>query len=442
MRGQEALSSCARRRDDEDGFTLIELVFALGLLAILIGGLSGVFWSGLRTASTSNHRTDGASLAARDIEGMHAVPYDSLGFYNDQTGYAATFEGHTTVSLGATTPAGSPSSVQPLTPDSSAALSFNADPDPTNAAPISMGGVKYSVARYIVWIDAQGPNGGSPTTYSAAYKRTTVILSWTDQAGAHQVRQDSVVYPGGRGTFGGAGSGTSTSTTAAPVPPLQPTLAAPTHPAAPADQNELDLTWTQPVGGGVVTSYTLQYSTTAGFVAGTTTSISNLASTARAYALQPLAASTTYYVQLIAYAGTPSVTSNSVSGTTAAAPAPCVLGTLTVTGATSASSTGTILQNNGKMSENLTLGFTTTGNCTSSYSVKATFNGAADTGLPLGPYSLTNNGSGQYLATVSSSGQKDWSTGNHTFTVWDTSNNVATTALKVFKVCSSGSASC
>jgi hypothetical protein len=266
-----------------------------------------------------------------------------------------------------------------------------------------------------------------------------VIVSWTDQVGAHTVRQDSIIYPGGLGAYGGS---SSTTTTAPPSPPLQPALNAPTHPAAPADTTELDATWTQPVGGGTVTGYTLQYSTTAGFTPGTTTSISNIAPTATSYAVVPLAASTTYYVQLIAYAGSLSVTSSNVSGTTAAAPAPCVIGTVTVTGATSASSTGTFLQKNGKMFENLTLGFTTTGTCNSTYAVKATFNGAADTGAPTGPYTLTNAGSGQYNGSIMASGNKSWSTGTHTFTVWDMTANQTTSALKAFKICSNGAESC
>jgi hypothetical protein len=111
---------------------------ALGLLTIFIGGVTGVFMAGLRTAGSANHRTDASSLATREIEAMHAVPYGNLGFYNDQTAYVATFEGYTTVSLRATTPAGSPSATQPQTPDPSAAPNFNPDPDATNANPIAL----------------------------------------------------------------------------------------------------------------------------------------------------------------------------------------------------------------------------------------------------------------------------------------------------------------
>ena len=37
---------------------------------------------------------------------------------------------------------------------------------------------------------------------------------------------------------------------------------------------------------------------------------------------------------------------------------------------------------------------------------------------------------------------KNWAIGTHTFTVWDTTTNAATTAVKTFKICANGVASC
>ena len=110
-----------------------------------------------------------------------------------------------------------------------------------------------------------------------------------------------------------------------------------------------------------------------------------------------------------------------------------------MTGASSLSTTGTILQKNGKMSEDLALSWTTTGPCTDSYSVKAVDpTSSAD---PSSPYLLLVN-AGTYSQTVYSSGSKSWGIGLHTFTVWDTSTNSATAVVKTFKVCVNGSASC
>jgi hypothetical protein len=168
--------------------------------------------------------------------------------------------------------------------------------------------------------------------------------------------------------------------------------------------------------------------------------ITGLAPSVTTHTVTNLTANATYYFKVIAYAGTNSAESNRESfATLPAAAATCTLGQLNVTGATSLSTTGTVLQNNGKMSENLTLAWTTTGSCPDTYNVKAVNpSGGAD---PSSPYSL-NMGSGTYSATVASLGSKSWAIGVHTFTVWNVSTNSATTVVKTFKVCANGSSSC
>jgi len=429
----------ADHAEPDAGFTIIELVVAMGLLAIVASSLGGVFWASLRTAGSATHRTDAASIASREIESMRAVPYASVGFYGDETGYTSTFEGNTTVLLAATTPFGVDPPIQPQTPDPSAADTFTPDPDATNASPITQGGISFTVHRYAVWVNAQD----SSSTYTQAYKRLTVTVAWTDLAGAHTVRQDSLLYPGGQGKYGGPeGAAASTTTvTAGPVSPLAPVLSAPTVPADPAGRTEIDLAWTQPSGGAAITSYTVQYSTSSSFPAGSTNAIANLPVGTVAYSVTALASNTTYYFEVIAVNGANTATSNSQSATTLAQPvATCTLGPLVVTGATSLRNTGTILTRAAKMSENLNLGWSTTGSCTDSYDVVGKSpSGTADQGSP---YTLTSNGSGQYSGTIFSSGQKNWAIGVHTFTVWDLTTNTATTAVKTFKVCAAGSTSC
>jgi hypothetical protein len=117
----------------------------------------------------------------------------------------------------------------------------------------------------------------------------------------------------------------------------------------------------------------------------------------------------------------------------------CQLGALSVTGATTFSTTGTILQTNGKVGENLALSMTTTGTCPHTYTVKGTDpTGSADPGSA---YALTTS-SGTYTGTVASSGSKSWAVGVHTFAVWDITLNSATTVVKTFKICAKGSTTC
>lgn len=427
----------AQPAKSEEGFTIIEMVVALAILAMVMAPLAGVFWSSMRTAGVASHRTDGSSIASREIEAMRAVPYAQVGFYADQPGYHSTFETFATVLLGSTSPASGTliPQVQPRTPDSSAASGFAPDPNPANASPITQGGVNYSVTRDIVWVNAQDAS----TTYTTAYKRLTVVVTWADQAGAHSVRQDSLLYPGGLGQYQGSTTTLSTTTTAV-LPPSAPTLNAITGLADPAGETQIPLTWTQPAGGAAVTSYTIEYSTSSSFPPGNFSVVTGLAPSITSYTVGSLSANTTYYFAVIAYAGSNSAVSNTQSLATLPVPVgTCQLGGLNVTGATTLSTTGTILLNSGKMRENLSLSWTNTGTCPHSYAVKAVDpTNAADPGSP---YALTGS-AGTFSATVPSSGSKSWAIGLHTFTVWDTTNNSATTVVKTFKVCAKGSATC
>jgi len=189
-----------------------------------------------------------------------------------------------------------------------------------------------------------------------------------------------------------------------------------------------------------VTSYTVEYSTSSSFPAGNFSVVTGLAPSITSYTVASLSANTTYYFEVIAYAGSNSAVSNVQSAATLAVAAPtCNFGQLNVTGATTLSTTGTILQTNGKVSENLTLSWTDSGVCPHTYVVKAVNpTGATDPGSP---YTLLG-GSGTYNATVNSSGSKSWAIGLHTFTVWDANTNNATTVVKTFKICAHGAVSC
>ena len=139
-------------------------MISIAVLAMVSAPLAGAFWSAIRTAGVASHPTDGASIASREIEGMRAVPYSMVGFYADQPGYVSTFEGFTTVSLGSSSPAsGNIPQIQPERPDPNAATGYAPDPYPANATAIVQGSVKYSVLRYVVWIDAKDAS----STYSA-----------------------------------------------------------------------------------------------------------------------------------------------------------------------------------------------------------------------------------------------------------------------------------
>jgi hypothetical protein len=362
-------------------------------------------------------------VATKEIEGVRALSYAQIGFYGDEPGYAGTFEGLTTVTLGPTTPSGTTPQAYPT----------NSNP----AAPVVFGGVSYGVERHIVWSDAQGGATSTSTTiYAQAYKRVTVKVSWTDQAGSHLVRQDSIIYPGNQGPYPGPAGGGTTTTTVTLCPPASPTLNPPAHPAPPADQAEIDLSWSQPGGTASVTSYSIQYATNSAMTGAT--AVNNLAPTTTSYQVTPLASGTTYWFTVTAncQGGSGASSNPPASAQTAPLSSGCSLLSLSVTDASTGSSTTTYLQNNGKLSASLSLALTTSGTCPHGYAVAGKDpSGAADPGSQ---YALATSGGGSYGGTVAAS-NSHWSTGVHTFTVIDTTNGSTTSTTKTFVVCAAGS---
>lgn len=407
-----------REHLEEDGFTIIEMMVALTVMAVAMVAISGVFFTGLKAASASASRTAATALATRETEAIRAVPYNGIGFYDDQAGRVAAFEGSATISLG---------SVTPLT----ATLRLV----PTGT--VAVGPVNYSVTRHVLWEGASGPS----TTYPEAYRKTVVLITWTDSAGRpHEVRQDSIVYPGGLGAYSGPGSVTTTTTTAATVAPTPPTITSVTAPAAPAGETRLDVVWTAPTGGGAVTSYIVQWSTNSSFSSGTASSPPQPPS-AISYATSLLAPGTTYHFRVIAYAS-PSLSSTSApaSGATRTPPSPppCTVNNLTLTGvgasANQGLSTKTYLQNgNSRLREALNLVVTYSGSCSTGFTVRGVNSGNVTD--PGSPYSMAGDGSGTDTGTIAMS-TADWSVGVHRFTVLRGGTPVSPAVEKTFLFCS------
>lgn len=410
-----------RRAQDEEGFTLIEMMVSLTMFAILSTALAGVFYASLRTATSSTQRSKAAALATRETEALKAIPYDNLGFYSSQAGYLATFEGRTTVTLGGVIP-----------------VDANAQTEPR--ATTTVGPTSFSIVRNVVWADTAGP----ATTYAQAYKRTTVQVTWTDGMGPHTVRQDSIVYPGGRGAYTGPGGGSTTTTstpatTALTPPPGAPTLDSAAPAADPAGRSQIDVAWTapSPAAGGSVSYYVVEQATDSGFTANVVASPQQ-PSSAASYPVTGLAPNTTYWFRVVAFgsSGTASTPSNSRSATTLFEPiAACTFSSISVTGSggKSYASSKTYHGTQSKMSENLSFSVAASASCSGTVSVQAIAPGG--TPDPGSPYLLTSNGGTSYTGTVFSSGQSGWSVGVHTFTVLHNGSPLSPTVAKTFLVC-------
>jgi prepilin-type N-terminal cleavage/methylation domain-containing protein len=398
-----------RLRLADEGFTIIEVVAALAIIAVAFAALTTVFWAGLRTAGVSSIRSRGTAVATRETEAIRAVPYGEIGFYADQAGYVSSFGGSPTAKLADTTPAGLTPRLQPV-------------------GTVTVGPKTFDVARYITLVDAS--DGSS--TFTMAYKKTTVIVTWRDDGGQHTIRQDSIVYPGGLGPVTTAPPATVTTIA---TPPSAPTLNSVTVPDAPAGETELDVNWS--AGGGIGVSYfVVERATNNAFTTGFASSPQQPA-TATTYQAASLASTTTYYFRVRAYgANGLDAVSNVLSNTTRTPPAAvCSVSSLTVTGVDSHSTTKTYLKNNGKMNEDLSLSLAASSACSgTTFRIRSYLNSptSADVDSPWTPTPITGLNRSADVHAV----DNVWPVGIHTFEVVTSSNaSLSPAVTKTFLVC-------
>lgn len=277
------------RRGEESGFTIIELVVTLTIIAVGIFGVTQVFLGSLATTAYSDSRTRATAIAAREVEDMRAAPYAQVGFSSTAPGFVSSItEGGVAYStVVVTSPATTP-----------------------QGASEKIGGVTFAVRRDIVWAPL-----GSATN---AFKRVIATVSWSDRSGSYTVRQDAGVYPGGLGVYGGAGA--TTTTTAAPSVPSNPTgFTATLNSLTPT--TAVDLAWS---AGTVLPVYwELQYSANAGTTWVPVTASQPSGTTM--YALSGLSSGTVYLFRVRGINGTLTSQWVQATATTQAAVTTCTI---------------------------------------------------------------------------------------------------------------------
>lgn len=204
-----------------DGFTLVEMVVAITLLAVIILSVASVFGAAAKMTGTTGNRNRAEAIASRENDALKTVPYSRLGFNSSQPGFVTTFEGAT------------PNTV--VVPD----------PAKTPTASETFGAITFNIRRHIVWEDASSGE-------SQAYKRTAILASWTDNAGAHEVRQNSVIYPPGSGAYVAPGGSIPAPTAPPSGAPDAPTSLTASLPFTGTDgATRVDLSWSAPTGSPV-----------------------------------------------------------------------------------------------------------------------------------------------------------------------------------------------
>lgn len=169
------------RSGDQDGFTLIEMVVTIGLAAFVFAILAGVLTASVRTIAVQKGRTRANEIATQAIEDLQRYEFGSLG---------------TCPASSASSPPAGMTDVVTLPNCPGAVTNAFGDPCATTAPAVTNNAlipkgvyscartgtdpVRYSVRRYIAWADP-----------GHTAKRLAVFVDWTDQAGNHQVSQQS-----------------------------------------------------------------------------------------------------------------------------------------------------------------------------------------------------------------------------------------------------------
>ena len=156
------LGRIRRRLEGEGGITLVEMLIAIIVLGLILTGLATTLMASLVSLHSDELRVRSTQLANQVVEDLQAAPWDQVGFYEDDTGYQAEFDGQDTVTLGSE-------------------RNGNAGPVPQRL--IERSDVEYTVTTNITWVEGSGEG-------EARMKAFDVHLAWEERGSPrnHSVR--------------------------------------------------------------------------------------------------------------------------------------------------------------------------------------------------------------------------------------------------------------
>jgi prepilin-type N-terminal cleavage/methylation domain-containing protein len=152
-----------RVKRDDDGFTLVETMVALVVISIVFAALAGFLVTSIKAQASNERRVRATQVGNQAVEDLRALPWEVLGFYATDAGYAATVNGSETVTLDP--PA---SGVR----DSRAPL--------PGLQEVTANGVKYKRTLDILWYDDAGDGIGAADNDADVHdaKLVRARLSW------------------------------------------------------------------------------------------------------------------------------------------------------------------------------------------------------------------------------------------------------------------------
>jgi prepilin-type N-terminal cleavage/methylation domain-containing protein len=203
---------------DEGGFTIIELVVALALIAIVATGFMTSVSLGFRTIAVARQRQTASELATKALEHLRDVDYDNI--YEDVTPGHNTDTTHPdfwvddadplapTYDVNGADPGGVEEMIVPPPPSPS-------DPTPAPGAvqhildPVTVGSTVMELYAYATWVD--DPNITSVDGHD--YKRVTVVVRYKapSSGGVNQLLRSSTLFSKGTVTIDDTSSTTTTT---------------------------------------------------------------------------------------------------------------------------------------------------------------------------------------------------------------------------------------
>jgi prepilin-type N-terminal cleavage/methylation domain-containing protein len=202
------------RRPHEGGFTLVELVVALALIAIVATGFLTSVSLGFRTIAVARQRQTASELATKALEHLRDVPYaniyeDEVPVNNPDPTHPDYWVNGTTYDVNGSDPGGSEELILPGPGDPPGAVQHILDP-------VTVGSTVMELYSYATWVD-------DPTIAGTQdYRRVTVVVRYKAPSsnGVNQFLRASTLFSKGTVTISSPSSTTtttaSTTTTTAP----------------------------------------------------------------------------------------------------------------------------------------------------------------------------------------------------------------------------------
>jgi prepilin-type N-terminal cleavage/methylation domain-containing protein len=275
----------------DGGFTMVEMVVALLILAIVMSAFGPTFIGMMRASASTDQRSVADSLAVAASENVRALPYYEVG-------YSST-HGNPTYCSGS----------NPVQTDV-------VGPMDTMATQQTLQHITYTIQSCAYWVSASD-------TSSQAYKESVVTVLW-GSSNVYKYQQTSAIYPGGESTYvqgGAADNFTPTTIAGAMTPPPAP-VANPTALDSGDPTTIVDVDW-QPVTFSYPVLYQIEYWSGSGVGRPAQPSATQIVSgapdggTGLVFQVSGLTPGTPYNFDVVAISGTQtSAPSNVVTATT------------------------------------------------------------------------------------------------------------------------------